>query len=78
MKEKFCNSLSNERTLGQWEKLPIWSSNCQQIGTMKTLIRNESDKSVINFFINEKFKKIFYLFTCILPIYMPHEITKEF
>ena len=30
------------------------------------------------FFINEKFKKIFHLFTCILPNYVPHEITKEF
>ena len=30
------------------------------------------------FFKNEKFKKIFHLFTCILPNYVPHEITKEF
>ena len=30
------------------------------------------------FFINEKFKKILYFFTCILPNYVPHEITKEF
>ena len=28
------------------------------------------------FFINEKFKKIFYLFNCILPKYVPHEITE--
>ena len=30
------------------------------------------------FFINKKLKKIFYIFTCILPNYVPHEITKEF
>ena len=30
------------------------------------------------FFINEKFKKILNFFTCILPNYVPHEITKEF
>jgi hypothetical protein len=29
-------------------------------------------------FKNEKFKKIFHLFTCILPNYVPHKITKEF
>ncbi len=30
------------------------------------------------FFINEKLKKKSYFFTCILPDYVPHEITKEF
>ena len=30
------------------------------------------------FFINEKFKKIIYFLICILPNYVPHEITKEF
>ena len=30
------------------------------------------------FFINEKFKKIFYSFTYILPNYVPLEFTKEF
>ena len=30
------------------------------------------------FFINEKLKNLIYFFTCILPNYMPHEITKEF
>ena len=30
------------------------------------------------FFINKKLKKIFYFFTCILPNYVPHDITKEF
>ena len=30
------------------------------------------------FFINEKFKKILNFFICILPNYVPHEITKEF
>ena len=30
------------------------------------------------FFIKEKLKKTFYFLTCILPNYVPHEITKEF
>ena len=30
------------------------------------------------FFINEKLKKTSYFFTCILPNYVPHEISKEF
>ena len=30
------------------------------------------------FFINEKFKKILYFLSCILPNYVSHEITKEF
>ena len=30
------------------------------------------------FFINEKFKKLLYFFICILPNYVPHEITKDF
>ena len=29
-------------------------------------------------FINKKFKKTFYYFTCILPDYMAHETIKEF
>ena len=29
-------------------------------------------------FINEKLKKMIYFFTCILPYYVTHEITKEF
>ena len=29
-------------------------------------------------FINEELKKLIYFFTCILPYYVTHEITKEF
>ena len=35
-------------------------------------------KKFINFFINEKFKQLFYFLTGILPNYVPHEIFKEF
>ena len=30
------------------------------------------------YFINKKLKKPFYFLSCILPNYVPHEITKEF
>ena len=30
------------------------------------------------YFINEKLKKLINFFPCILPNYVPHEITKEF
>ena len=36
------------------------------------------DSSKLKSFIDEKFKKIFYPFTCILPNYVAHDITKEF
>ena len=36
------------------------------------------EMNVTKEFMNEKLKKIIYFFTCILPNYVPHEITKEF
>ena len=55
----------------------------QLLGTLNEVHKLDSDSKRIRqkfyqFFINEKFKKIFYFFTCILPNYVPHEITKEF
>ena len=35
-------------------------------------------QKIHQFFINKKLKKIFHLFTCILPNYVPHKITKCF
>ena len=32
----------------------------------------------IKFFFNKKFKNGFYFFTCILPDYVAHDISKEF
>ena len=49
-----------------------------ELHNLETLIRNKSDKSFINFFINEKFKKVFYFFIWILSNYVSHEIIKEF
>ena len=42
------------------------------------LVRKKYDSSKSKKFINEKFKEIFYFFTCILPDYVAHDITKEF
>ena len=36
------------------------------------------DSSKLTIFISEKFKKLFYFFTCILPDYVAHDITKDF
>ena len=36
------------------------------------------EKCIFKIFTDEKFKKIFYLFICMLPDYMAHDITKEF
>ena len=41
-------------------------------------IGNESDKSISQDFINEKFRKPFYFFTCILPDYVSNESLKEY
>ena len=38
----------------------------------------KSHKSIFKSFINEKFSKSFYFFTCISPGYVPHESFKEF
>ena len=45
---------------------------------MYSLFTFKSHKSIFKNFINEKFRKWFYFFTCILPDYVPHESFKEF
>ena len=41
-------------------------------------VHKKYDSSKLKNFINEKFKKIFNFFTCILPNNVAHDITKEF
>ena len=41
-------------------------------------MRKKTDSSKLKNFISEKFKKVFNFFTCILPDYGAHELTKEF
>ena len=40
--------------------------------------RSQKRKCTFKIFSNEKFKKIFYLFMCMLPDYLAHDITKKF
>ena len=42
------------------------------------LMHEKRDKSILRIFINEKFRKLFYFFTCILPNYLTHESQKDF
>ena len=63
-----------ERTLFSKEKVLIRKNWYIILDSNSKWIRQK----FYQFFINEKFKKIFYFFTCILPYYVPHEITKEF
>ena len=42
------------------------------------LMHEKRDKSKFKISIIEKFKKTLYSFTCILPDYMGHEVTKIF
>ena len=58
-----------------------WSTACSSIEKAFNQIDSDSKRirqKFYKFFINEKFKKIFHFFTCILPNHVPHEITKEF
>ena len=41
-------------------------------------VRKKYDSFKLKNFINKKFWKIFYFFTCILSDYVAHDITKEF
>ena len=41
-------------------------------------VRKKYDSFKLKIFINKKFWKPFYFFTCILPDYVAHDITKEF
>ena len=41
-------------------------------------VREKYDLSKLKIFINKKFGKTFYFFTCILLDYVAHDITKEF
>ena len=72
-------------------KLIIWPTSfiCKINSSLNFLINKylnrylDSDSKRIRqkfyqFFINEKFKKIFYLFICMLPNYMVHDIIKFF
>ena len=57
----------------------VWPYSSNQ----KNIMKVDSDLKRIRqkfyqFFINEKFKKILNFFICILPNYVPHEITKIF
>ena len=45
---------------------------------MYRLMHEKRDKSILIIFINEKFRKLFYFFTCILPNYLTHESQKDF
>ena len=53
-------------------------SYCRVLLKMYSLFRFKSHRSKFKNFINEKVKKWFYFFTCILPGYVPHESSKEF
>ena len=49
--------------------------------TVSFLLKSDLLKTIqisIQFFFNKKFKNGFYFFTCILPDYVAHDITKEF
>ena len=41
-------------------------------------MHEKRDKSILRIFINEKFRKLSYFFTCILPNYLTHESQKDF
>ena len=41
-------------------------------------MRKKPDSTIFKKYISKKFRKWFYLFTCILPDYVPHENQKEF
>ena len=45
---------------------------------VKTTGHLKRRQKYIKHFISEKFRKQFYFFTCILPDYVAHDITKEF
>ena len=50
----------------------------QHIWPKYRLMHEKRDKSILRIFINEKFRKLFYFFTCILPNYLTHESQKDF
>ena len=50
-------------------------------GTYLSILDSDSKRirqKFYTFFINEMFKKMLHFLICILPSYVPHEITKEF
>ena len=53
-------------------------SELVQSHILYSLMCKKYDSSKLKIFINEKFKKIFNFFTCILPNNGAHDITKEF
>ena len=80
-------------TISLTQNFPFIIVNCKGLSTKIVLHKNNDDnfqhcqidsylkrmsQKCLQFFINEKLKKFIYFFTCILPKYVPYEITKEF
>ena len=62
-----------------WVSSSIFTPFCLiQLKTEYRPVHKKYDSSKLKNFINEKFKKIFNFFTCILPNNVAHDITKEF
>ena len=64
-----------------WTTGPALICNFKKVTVYEIKLDSDSKRirqKFYQFFINEKVKKILYFFICILPNYVPHEITKEF
>ena len=53
------------------------SLDCPNLETYR-LMHEKRDKSILRIFINEKFRKLFNFFPCILLNYLTHESQKDF
>ena len=72
-------SFECSKTTRNYENKQTWErQTLGQHPANYSLMHKKTEKSILRFIIQKKFKKQFYFYTCILPGYVSDESPKEF